>query len=78
MGEMVLASSRKRRWILPFAVTVMPAAALLSAGTVLASQGPGGGPGTASPFTQLVMAIIVYGASALIVGAALVGALRKR
>jgi len=69
-----MASSRKRRWILPFVV----AAAFLFAGAALASQGPGVGPGTASPFTQLVMAIIVYGASALIVGAALVGALRKR
>jgi len=72
-----MASSRKRRISL-LAVAVTPAAALLSAGAVIASQGPGGGPGTASPFTQLVMAIIVYGASALVVGAALVGAFRQR
>ena len=32
---------------------------------------------TASGFTQLVMAIMVYGASALVVGAGLIGALRK-
>jgi hypothetical protein len=74
---MVMASSRKRRWISPFTVAATPAAILISAGAI-ASQGPGGGPGTASPFMQLVMAIIVYGTSALIVGAGLIGALRKR
>jgi hypothetical protein len=45
---------------------------------VLTSQGPGGGPGTASGFTQLAMAIIVYGTSALVVGAGLIGAARRR
>ena len=53
-------------------------AALLWANQVLASQGPGGGPGTASSFTQLAMAIIVYGSSALVVGAGLIGAARRR
>jgi hypothetical protein len=67
-----------RKWHSPFAVAVTSAAASLSANLVLASQGPGGGPGTASPFTQLVMAIIVYGGSALIVGAGLIGAMRRR
>jgi hypothetical protein len=42
-----------------------------------ASQGPGTGLGTASNFTQLAMAIIVYGTSALIVGAGLIGAARR-
>jgi hypothetical protein len=42
-----------------------------------ASQGPGGGMGTASNFTQMAMAILVYGASVLIVGAGLIGALRR-
>jgi len=37
------------------------AAALLSAGHAYASQGPGTLPGTASPFTQMAMAIVVYG-----------------
>ena len=54
------------------------AMALLGAHASLASQGPGGGPGTASSFTQLVMAIIVYGTSALVVGSGLIGALRRR
>jgi hypothetical protein len=53
-------------------------ACLSFAGAALASQGPGGGPGTASPLTQLAMAIIVYGTSALVVGAGLIGAARRR
>jgi hypothetical protein len=47
------------------------------ADAALASQGPGGGPGTASHFTQLAMAIIVYGGAALVIGAGLIGALRR-
>jgi hypothetical protein len=39
---------------------------------------PGGGPGTASSFTQLAIAIIVYGTSALVVGAGLIGPARRR
>ena len=53
-------------------------AVLMAAGSADASQGPGGGPGTASALTQLTMAILVYGTSALIVGAGLIGAARKR
>ena len=58
--------------------TATVAAVWLPAGTALASQGPGGGPGTASDLTQLVMAIIVYGTSALVVGVGLIGAARQR
>jgi hypothetical protein len=43
-----------------------------------ASQGPGAGPGTASGATQFAMAILVYGASALVVAAGLLGAARGR
>jgi hypothetical protein len=50
----------------------------LWAGVAAASQGPGGGPGTASGFTQLAMAIIVYGTSALVVGTGLIGVARRR
>ena len=53
-------------------------AGLLFANAAFASQGPGAGPGTASSFTQLVMAMIVYGTSALVVGAGLLGAARRR
>ena len=73
-----MASVRKSRWISRFAVAFTSAAALLSANAAWASQGAGGGPGTASHFTQLVMAMIVYGTLALLVGAALIGAVRKR
>jgi len=44
----------------------------------LASQGPGTGPGTASGLTQLAMAVIVYGTSALLVAVGLIGAARGR
>jgi hypothetical protein len=54
------------------------AAMLLPAAAALASQGPGGGMGAASNVTQVAMAILVYGASALILGAGLIGALRRR
>ena len=43
----------------------------------LASQGPGTAAGTAGQFTQFAMAVLVYGASALVVGVGLIGALRK-
>ena len=59
-------------------VTASPSLTLLWAGAALASQGPGGGLGTASSFTQLAMAIIVYGTSALVVGTGLIGAMRRR
>ncbi len=48
------------------------------AGAALASQGPGGGMGTASHLTQLMMAILVYGTSAVVVVAGLIGATRGR
>jgi hypothetical protein len=53
------------------------AALLLPPASALASQGPGGGIGAASSFTQIAMAVLVYGAAALIVGAGLIGALRR-
>jgi hypothetical protein len=54
------------------------AASQLWAHATFASQGPGGGQGTASSFTQLAMAIFVYGASALVIGTGLIGAMRRR
>ncbi len=74
-----MASFRTRHRTSRFAFAATPAlAALLWAEAAVASQGPGGGLGTASPFTQLAMAVIVYGASALVVGAGLIGAVRRR
>ena len=74
-----MASSLTRHRISHFALAAISAVAgLLWANAAFASQGPGGGPGTASSFTQVIMAIIVYGTSALVVGAGLIGAARRR
>ena len=59
------------------ALAATSSAVLLSASAALASQGPGGGMGTASPFTQFAMAVLVYGTSALVVAAGLIGAVRR-
>ena len=48
------------------------------AATAFASQGPGGGMGTASHLTQMAMAILVYGLSAIVIGVGLIGAMRGR
>jgi hypothetical protein len=69
-----IAMSRKNSSVLRAAIA---AAMLWPSASAFASQGPGGGVGTASDFTQVVMAVLVYGASALIVGAGLIGALRR-
>ncbi|HXO71874.1 MAG TPA: hypothetical protein VN838_23175 [Bradyrhizobium sp.] len=53
------------------------AAMLWPSASAFASQGPGGGIGTASSLTQVTMAVLVYGIAALIVGAGLIGALRR-
>jgi hypothetical protein len=60
------------------AALVSSISVLLAADAALASQGPGSGPGTASPFTQLAMAIVVYGTSALLICCGLIGAMRQR
>ncbi|MFB9266265.1 hypothetical protein ACFFWD_24450 [Bradyrhizobium erythrophlei] len=52
--------------------------AMLGPDVAVASQGPGGGMGTASHLTQAVMAVLVYGTSAMVVAAGLIGALRGR
>jgi len=46
--------------------------------TAFAAQGPGGGTGTASHFTQTVMAVLVYGVVAIVVCAGVIGAVRRR
>jgi hypothetical protein len=46
--------------------------------TALASQGPGTLPGTASGFTQIAMAVLVYGLCAVTVAVGLIGAARNR
>jgi len=54
------------------------AAAAISNGAAFASQGPGGGLGTASHVTQMAMAVLVYGVAAIVVCAGLIGAMRRR
>lgn len=49
----------------------------ISSRAAFASQGPGSGMGTASHFTQTAMAILVYGAAAMVVCVGLIGAARK-
>jgi hypothetical protein len=73
-----IAMGFRLRWQSCRAVATAPLLALISAPIALASQGPGGGPGTASPSTQLVMAIVVYGSAALLLAAGLIGALKRR
>jgi hypothetical protein len=53
------------------------AACMAFAEAAFAAQGPGTNAGTAGSLTQIVMAIIVYGASALVIAAGLIGAVRK-
>ena len=73
-----MTSPRTRPPVLRIGVTAAAIAANLWAHAAFASQGPGGGQGTAGSFTQLGMAIFVYGASALVIGAGLIGAMRRR
>jgi hypothetical protein len=72
-----MASSHNANWT---TLLVCAAASGLAALTdaAFASQGPGAGQGTASAFTQLAMAVLVYGMAALVVGAGLIGAARRR
>jgi len=60
------------------AVLAAFATVAISNGGALASQGPGGGIGTASYFTQTAMAVLVYGVAAIVVCVGLIGAVRKR
>jgi len=76
--EISMTSFRTRTAISRAAPAVTSIAALLWSSAALASQGPGGGMGTASPLTQTVMAVLVYGLVTIIVGAGLIGAVRRR
>ncbi|GIQ79246.1 hypothetical protein ACE103_00835 [Bradyrhizobium sp. ma5] len=65
-----------RKWFTLGAATL--AGSMISVDVALASQGPGGGMGTASHLTQMLMAIAVYGTVGVIVAAGLIGAVRRR
>jgi hypothetical protein len=77
--EIVMTTSSMR---VPTSRAALAAAAIVTEmfcnGAALASQGPGGGMGTAGHLTQVAMAVLVYGGSALVVGAGLIGAARGR
>jgi hypothetical protein len=59
-------------------VAATTTASMAFAQAALAAQGPGTTSGTAGSLTQLAMAVIVYGISALVIAAGLIGALRRR
>ncbi|MCC8966684.1 hypothetical protein H8A95_31240 [Bradyrhizobium sp. Pear76] len=54
------------------------AGSITLADIALASQGPGGGMGTASQLTQTLMAITVYGTAGAIAAVAVISAARRR
>jgi hypothetical protein len=68
LEEVVMVLARTSGGALALAA-ISIAAGALGADAAFAAQGPGTGAGTASGLTQTAMAILVYGASALIVGA---------
>jgi hypothetical protein len=78
-----MARSRERNQLTRLAGILGIGVAVLALGftwadAASASQGPGVAAGSASSFTQAMMAILVYGASALVVGSGLIGALRPQ
>jgi len=72
-----MASSRLNASV-PRALLAALATVAISNSTAFASQGPGGGMGAASHFTQTMMAVIVYGVVAIVVCASLIGCARRR
>ncbi|MHC2466793.1 hypothetical protein [Bradyrhizobium embrapense] len=54
------------------------AGSMISIDVALSSQGPGGGRGTASHLTQMLMALAVYGTTGAVVAAGVIGAVRQR
>ncbi|UFX45520.1 hypothetical protein HAP47_0001965 [Bradyrhizobium sp. 41S5] len=65
-----------RKWLALGAAAL--AGSIISIDVALASQGPGGGVGTASHLTQMLMALAVYGTAGVVVAAGLIGAARRR
>ena len=73
-----MAPSHNAHWTTLAACAAASGLAVLSwTDAAFASQGPGAGQGTARAFTQLAMAVLVYGAAALVIGAGLIGAIRR-
>jgi hypothetical protein len=76
--EIVMTQSDTSQRLTNAALVVMAGASTMLADAALASQGPGGGMGTASHLTQVMMAVAVYGLSGMIVAAGLIGAAYNR
>lgn len=73
-----MAPSHNAHWTTLAVCAAISGLAVLSwTDAAFASQGPGASQGTASAFTQLAMAVLVYGAAALVIGAGLIGAVRR-
>jgi hypothetical protein len=82
-----MATSRERNRRTGFSAALTAAVAALAcalicasawADAAVASQDPGVAAGAASSLTQAIMAILLYGASALVIGTGLIGALRQQ
>ncbi|TWB93709.1 hypothetical protein FBZ93_110316 [Bradyrhizobium macuxiense] len=65
-----------RKWFTLGAAAL--AGSMMSIDVALASQGPGGGMGTASHLTQMLMALAVYGTMGAIAAVAVINAARRR
>ncbi|MES5485657.1 hypothetical protein QMZ05_23145 [Bradyrhizobium sp. INPA03-11B] len=65
-----------RKWLTLGAAAL--AGSMTSIDVALASQGPGGGMGTASHLTQMLMALAVYGTMAAIAAVAVIRAASRR
>jgi hypothetical protein len=76
--EISMTSFRTRVALSRAAPAATSIVAALWSSAALAAQGAGGGMGTASPLAQAAMAVLVYGMSAIIVGAGLIVAVLRR
>ncbi|WP_143278113.1 hypothetical protein [Bradyrhizobium sp. UFLA03-84] len=70
-----MAQQSQRKWHTCGAAAL---GSMISIDVALAAQGPGGGMGTASHLTQMLMALAVYGTMGAIAAVALISATRRR
>jgi hypothetical protein len=78
LQEIAMTQSDTRKWLTRAALAAALSSPVTLADVAYASQGPGGGMGTASHLTQVLMAILVYGTSGMIIAASLLRAARGR
>jgi hypothetical protein len=76
--EIVMAPSHNAHRTASVVCAAASSLAVLSwSAAAFAAQGPGASQGTAGASIQLAMAVLVYGAAALVIGAGLIGAVRR-